>query len=314
VWTYIASRLLLLVPVVLLVTLVTFSLSFLIPGDPAAYILGENADQATIDALHREMGFDQPLVVQYARWLINVLRGDLGRRLRSNEPVATAIAQRLGPTVELALLSLLIGVAIALPLGVLAATRATTWIDRLFTILAMAGLAMPGFWLAILLIMLFSVQFRVLPPSGYSPIGDGVWGNLRLMILPAFTLGVGFAATVMRQARASMVEVLWENYVRTARAKGLREIRVLFGHALRNAMIPVATVIGLRIGQLLGGAVVIETVFAIPGIGRLAVDGLLQRDFPVTQAVVLVMGAFVVLINLTVDLAYGFLDPRIRYR
>lgn len=308
------QRLLALIPVLLLVTLVVFSFNFLTPGDAAQFVLGEHATDEQIESLRKELGLDKPVIVQYGNWLLNLIKGDLGRSFLNNEPVATALKNRLEPTLQLGLMGMVIGLLIAIPLGTLAATRADTFLDRLLTGMSALGLALPNFWLGILLIYLFSLNLGWLPPSGYSPIGKGLIKNLQLMIMPALALGLGFGAVIMRQTRAAVLEALQEDYIRTVQAKGLGDWQILFKHALRNALIPILTIIGVRLSQLIGGTVVIETIFGIPGIGRWAVNALLNKDLYVTQAVVMSMGVFVVVVNLVVELAYQFVDPRIRHQ
>ena len=297
----------------LLVSLIVFSLIHLTPGDPALTMLGEEATPQSVAALRVKLGLDQPIPVQYARWLGSVLHGDLGRSIRSNQPVSAAILERLPVTLELALLALLVSLAIAMPVGIIAALRRNSFLDTISTVVALLGVSMPSFFLAILLVLLFGVVLRWLPPFGYQPISKGLAGNLLKMAMPACTLGTALAAIVMRQIRSSMLEVLDQDYIRTARAKGARERQVVRLHALKNALIPVVTVVGLQIGGLLGGAILIETIFAMPGVGRLLVDAIFQRDFPVVQGVVLFISVAYLTSNFAVDLIYAYLDPRIHY-
>ncbi|ACZ38116.1 nickel ABC transporter permease [Sphaerobacter thermophilus] len=310
---YIVRRILAMLPVLFLVSVIVFSLIHLTPGDPAITMLGEEATPEAVAALRAKLGLDQPLPVQYLRWVGSVLQGDLGRSIRSNQPVSEAIAQRLPVTLELAILSVLIGVAIAIPVGIVSAMRRNSPLDTASTGAALLGVSLPNFFLAILLIFIFSVHLRWLPPIGYTPLADGVLDNLKRMLMPAITLGTALSAIVMRMTRSSLLEVLDQDYVRTARAKGLAEMRVIRVHALKNSLIPVATVVGLQIGGLLGGAIITETIFALPGIGRLLVDSIFQRDFPLVQGVVLFTSLAFLVVNLLVDLLYAFLDPRIRY-
>jgi peptide/nickel transport system permease protein len=310
---YIVRRILAMLPVLFLVSVIVFSLIHLTPGDPAITMLGEEATPEAVAALRAKLGLDQPLPVQYLRWVGSVLQGDLGRSIRSNQPVSEAIAQRLPVTLELAILSVLIGVAIAIPVGIVSAMRRNSPLDTASTGAALLGVSLPNFFLAILLIFIFSVHLRWLPPIGYTPRADGVLDNLKRMLMPAITLGTALSAIVMRMTRSSLLEVLDQDYVRTARAKGLAEMRVIRVHALKNSLIPVATVVGLQIGGLLGGAIITETIFALPGIGRLLVDSIFQRDFPLVQGVVLFTSLAFLVVNLLVDLLYAFLDPRIRY-
>lgn len=311
--TYILRRLISMIPVLFIVSLIVFSLLHLTPGDPAQSMLGEEATPESIAALRGELGLDQPLPVQYAKWAASVLQGDLGRSIRSNQPVSEAIIARLPVTIELAILSVLISLAIALPVGVIAAMRRNSPVDTASTTVALLGVSIPNFFLAILLIFLFSVRLGWLSPIGYTPILEDPVDNLKRMIMPAITLGTALSAIVMRMTRSSLLEVLDQDYVRTARAKGLREARVVRIHALKNAMVPVVTVVGLQIGGLLGGTIITETIFVLPGIGRLLVDAIFQRDFPLVQGVVLFAALAFLFANLAVDLLYAYIDPRIRY-
>jgi peptide/nickel transport system permease protein len=311
---YILRRLVQMVPVLLLVSLVVFSLLHLTPGDPATTMLGQEATPEAVAALRERLGLDQPLPVQYVRWLASVLRGDLGRSIRTNQPVTEAILERLPVTVQLSAMSILIALMIAIPVGIISALRRNTALDSGATTLALLGVALPNFLLAILLIYLFSIQLRWLPPIGYVPLWEDPGENLRRMIMPALTLGTALAAIIMRLTRSSLLEVLEQDYVRTARAKGLTESRMVRVHALKNSLIPVVTIVGLQIGGLLGGTVITETIFALPGIGRLIVDSIFRRDFPLVQGAVLFVAVAFLVTNLLVDLLYAFLDPRIRYQ
>jgi peptide/nickel transport system permease protein len=311
---YILRRLVQMVPVMLLVSLVVFSLLHLTPGDPATTMLGQEATPEAVAALRQRLGLDQPLPVQYVRWLGSVLRGDLGRSIRTNQPVTEAILERLPVTVQLSAMSILIALMIAIPVGIISALRRNTALDSSATTLALLGVALPNFFLAILLIYLFSIQLRWLPPIGYVPLWEDPGENLRRMIMPALTLGTALAAIIMRLTRSSLLEVLEQDYVRTARAKGLTESRMVRVHALKNSLIPVVTIVGLQIGGLLGGTVITETIFALPGIGRLIVDSIFRRDFPLVQGAVLFVAVAFLVTNLLVDLLYAFLDPRIRYQ
>lgn len=310
---YVLRRLLSMAPVLFLVSLIVFSLIHLTPGDPVLTMLGEEATPETIAAMRAKLGLDRPLPVQYLSWMGRVLQGDLGRSIRTNQPVSEAIAQRLPVTIELALLSTLVALAIGIPVGILSAVRRNSPLDTGSTTIALLGVALPNFFLAILLIFLFSVKLRWLPPIGYVPLVDDLGANLKRMIMPSLTLGTAVAAVVMRQTRSALLEVLDQDYVRTARAKGLNEARTVRSHALKNALIPVVTVVGLQIGGLLGGAIITETIFSMPGIGRMLIDSIFQRDFPLVQGVVLFTALAFLVTNLLVDLIYAFLDPRIRY-
>jgi peptide/nickel transport system permease protein len=309
---YVVRRIGQLVPVAMVVTMMVFSMLILLPGDPAVAVLGEHSSPEQRAALRAEMRLDDPLPMQYVRWLWGIANGDLGRSLRTTEPVSAMLAARVPVTLQLTLSAMLLAVAIGVPLGVAAAVRRNTWLDVVVGVVAMSSMAMPFFWVAILLILLFAVHLAWLPPSGYVPFFADPVENLRLMILPAITIGSAMAALVMRQTRTSMLQVLSEDYVRTARAKGASEGAVLLRHALRNALIPVVTIIGLQTGALVGGAVVTETVFAIPGLGRMIVDGIFERDFPAVQGGILVVVALVLVVNLLTDIAYARVDRRIK--
>ncbi len=309
---YILRRLLLTVPVLFFVSLIVFSLIALIPGDPARIMLGEEASREALEVLRRQMGLDRPMLVRYVIWMGRVVRGDLGQSVRDGRSVALTLAQKIPVTAELAVTSLLVAWAIAIPAGALAAWKRRTAVDYAATTVSLAGISIPNFWLGIMLIYLLAVNWRWLPPSGYVEPWVDLGRNLRLMVMPSIVLGTGLAALVMRLLRSSMIEVLGSDYIRTARAKGLADTVLITRHAMKNAMIPVATIMGLQLGGLLGGAVITETIFAVPGVGRLAVESILTRDYPMVQGVVLFAAVAVVGVNLLVDLAYGFLDPRIR--
>jgi peptide/nickel transport system permease protein len=313
---YVLRRLVYFVPVLLLVTMVTFSVALLLPGDPALAYIGEAnmRDRAMYEAMRKELGLDRPIPVQYAKWLGRVLQGDLGRSIRTREPALEGLLARFPVTLHLTAMAMVIALLIAVPVGILSAVRPNSKVDRIGTVLAMSGVAVPDFWLGIMLIYVFSLWFKVLPPSGYVPVSQGWWPSLQSMLLPAVSLGMALSAVVMRQLRSSLIEVLQQEYVMVARAKGLRERVVVGRHALKNALIPVVTVIGLQTGRLFGGAVVVETIFALPGLGRLAADSIFFRDFPMLQAVVLILAFAVLTANLLTDVLYAFLDPRIRYR
>lgn len=301
------------VPILGVVSVVVFSLIHLTPGDPVRIMLREEADPATVATLRHQLGLDRPLPLQYLTWLGRAVQGELGRSIRTNQPVMDAIRQRAPVTLSLAMAALLVALAIGLPAGILAALRRNSVVDLVATLVAIAGVSLPSFWLAILLILVFSVALGWLPPLGWVSPGRDLVAWAQSLVLPAVTLGVAIAAVVMRMTRASLLEVLELEYVRTARAKGLAEHWVVLGHALQNALIPVVTVVGLQAGALLGGAVITETIFALPGVGRLLVDAIFQRDFPIVQGVVLFLAVNFLLVNLLVDLAYAWLDPRIRY-
>jgi peptide/nickel transport system permease protein len=312
---YLLRRLLQMIPVLFLVSIIAFSIILLLPGDPALAILGPDRarDTQAYQAMRQELGLDRPIPVQYASWLGRILTGDLGISAHYSAPVTLLIAQSMGPTVQLTISAMLIALLISVPIGIISAARPGSWLDIVGTTFALSGVAIPNFLLGILLILFFALVLRVLPSGGYVPITQNLTESLRLMLLPAFALGAGLSAILMRQIRSAMLEVLNQDYVTTARAKGLSGRTVVLRHALTNALIPVLTVIGVQIGRLMGGTVVIETIFSIPGMGKLAVNSIFFRDFPVVQAVVLILGAAVLLSNLITDLLYGVIDPRVRY-
>jgi len=310
---FVARRVLAVVPVLFVVAVIVFAILRAVPGDPAAVIAGDSATPEQVAALREKLGLEKPVVTQFAIWLGGVLRGDLGESYFFRKPVAELIAQRLEPTLALGLAALSIAVSIAVPLGVVAAFRQGTWIDRAVMGLSVAGFSMPVFVLGYLLVWIFSVQLEWLPVQGYARIADGLGPFLERLLLPAVTLALVYVALVARITRTSVLEVLNEDYVRTARAKGLRERDVLTRHALRNAAVPILTVVGIGLAVLIGGAVVTESVFAIPGLGRLTVEAVLSRDFPVIQALILLFATGYVFVNLAIDIGYAVLDPRIRY-
>jgi peptide/nickel transport system permease protein len=310
----IARRLLATVPVLVLVTAGVFLLLHLTPGDPVDAMMSESGDAAARASLRAALGLDRPLHVQYAAWMGRLVRGDLGRSIRNGEPVLDNVSRRLRPSLELALLAMAIALLVAFPLALASAVRHNTAVDRVGTSFALFGICMPNFLLALLLIFLFGVTLRWLPISGYlDPVEEG-WAGLRSLLLPALTLGLALAAVVTRTLRSSLLETLGEDYVRTARAKGLSEWAVVRGHVLKNALIPVVTVVGLQLGTLIGGAVITEYVFALPGVGRLVVDAVFARDYPLVQGVILLIALGFIVSNLLVDLLYGWIDPRIRLR
>jgi peptide/nickel transport system permease protein len=313
---FIARRLVATVPLLFLISILAFSLVLLLPGDPALAILGDEVananDRQAYFALRAEMGLDEPIPVQYLRWAGRVLRGDFGMSIRNQTPIGETIGAKILPTAELALLAAVISVLIAIPAGIVSALRPNSLADAGATFAALSGVAVPHFFLGVLLIYAFAVWLRILPPSGYVAPWEDLGQNLKLMMMPAFTIGTGLAAILMRQIRSALIEVLQQEYVITARSKGLGERAVVIGHALKNAAIPVITIMGQQVGTLIGGAVVTETIFAIPGMGRLIVDSISYRDFPVVQATVLVLSLSVLAANLITDIVYGYLDPRIR--
>ncbi len=302
---YILRRIFMLVPVLFGVTLVSFSLLHLVPGDPAEVLGGQEATKEDVERIRREYGLDRPLAVQYLRFAANAVRGDFGVSIQSRHPVRDLLLQRLAFTLQLSLASILVASAVGLLAGVVSSTRPYSLFDATSMLGALFGISMPIFWLGLLLILVFAVRLHWLPSGGT--------GTLLHLILPAIALGGASAAVIARMTRASMLEVVQQDYIRTARAKGHREGVVILRHALKNAMIPILTVFGLEFGSMLGGAVLTETVFSLPGIGRLLVEGIFARDYPVVQGAMILVGTTFVLVNLLTDVAYAFFDPRIRY-
>lgn len=309
---YVFRRLLHLVPVLFITSFLVFSIVLLLPGDPTLALLGDQASQEEREIMRERLGLDQPIPFQYARWLGNVLSGDFGRSLRTQEPVADMLAARIPVTVQLTFMSILLSIVIGVPAGVAAALKRNSWVDFSASSIAIVGVALPYFWAGILLIMLFSLTLRWLPPSGYVPFTTDPLQSLKLMIMPTLTIGTAMAALVMRQTRTSMLQVLNQDFVRTARAKGVDEYRVVVHHALRNALIPVVTVVGLQTGALVSGAVVTETIFSLPGLGRMMVESIFERDLAPVQAAILVVVVGVLLVNLVTDICYAALDKRIK--
>lgn len=310
---FLLKRTLATIPVMGMVALFVFVLLRVAPGDPAAIIAGDYATAEDIARIRTALGLDQPIHVQLAIWFGRLLRGDLGASIFSGLPVTTLIAQRLEPTASLTVLTMVVSVLIAVPLGILAAWRQGSWLDRGIMVFAVSGFSMPVFWLGFLLVWVFAIQLSWLPVQGFVPMAQGIWASLRHLVLPAVTLSLVFMALIARMTRASMLGVLDEDYIRTAFAKGLAPRRVLVRHALKNASLPVVTIIGIGFALLIGGAVVTESVFALPGLGRLTVDAIVRRDYPVIQGVILLVSGVYVLLNLVIDLLYVVLDPRIKY-
>ena len=315
---YIVRRLLVTIPVLAVVGLFTFLLLRVTPGDPAALIAGNEATQEEYLEIRERLGLDEPIYVQLGKWAGRIVQGDFGNSIRSGKPVLELIRGRVGPSVSLTVATEIIAVLVAIPLGVLAAWKANSVVDRAVMVFAAVGFSVPIFWLGFILIWLFGLwafgmDNPILPVAGYVKITDDFGDYIRHLILPSLSLGLVVIALIARMTRASVLEVLKEDYVRTARAKGLAEKTVLIRHALRNASLPILTVIGLGLAGLLSGAVVTESVFAIPGLGRLAVEAIATRDYPIIQAMIILIGSFYVFINLAVDILYAFLDPRIRY-
>jgi len=309
----IARRFLATIPVLVLVTAGVFSLIHLTPGDPVETMMAESQDAQAKESLRRELGLDQPVTVQYTAWLARLLSGDLGRSIRNHEPVLENVGRRIRPSVQLALLAMLVSLLVAFPLGILSASRRNSAVDRFGTLFALFGICMPNFLLALLLIFCFGVSLRWLPISGYVDPAEDLAGGIRSLTMPAITLGLALAAVITRTLRSSLIEVLSEDYIRTARAKGLVDQLVMRRHALKSGLIPVVTLLGLQFGTLIGGAVITEYVFALPGVGRLVVDAVFARDYPLVQGVILLIALGFILSNLVVDIIYGWLDPRIRY-
>jgi peptide/nickel transport system permease protein len=309
---YLLRRLLLAIPVILLVTIMVFSLMHLIPGDPATVILGQEATPEAIAAMRAELGLDKPIVVQYLTWLVGVLHGDLGRSLVDHTPVAKLIAQRLPATLELTFGTFLVALLIALPAGIFSAARKGTWVDYASTSFALGGMSIPHFWLGMMFIVLFAVKLGWLPASGYVPFVDNPSDNMKAMIMPMVATGLREAAILMRMVRSSLLDVMDADYIRTAYSKGLKEKAVILRHALKNALVPVLTSSGLMIAGLLGGLVITESIFSIPGYGKLIVDSIYTRDFVTVQGAILVSALLVVVVNLVVDILYTVIDPRIK--
>jgi peptide/nickel transport system permease protein len=312
-YVYLIRRLIATLPVMVVVGLFVFSLLYLSPGDPAALIAGDLATADDIAKIHQKLGLDDPFLVRFGKWVWDLLHGDLGVSIFSNLPVSRMIGQRLEPTLALATTTMLFAITTAVPLGVIAAWKAGTWIDRAVMAFSVMGFSFPVFVSAYLLIYVFSIRLEWLPVEGYTSLRDGLGPFLANLALPSMALGSIYMALIARITRTSMLEVLSQDYIRTAHAKGLAADRVLVGHALKNAGVPIVTVIGVGVGLLIGGVVITESVFGIPGIGRLTVDAILARDYPVIQGVILIFSGIYVLVNLLVDLSYALIDPRIRY-
>lgn len=309
---FLALRIASLIPILIGASVVVFLLTRLIPGDPVIALLGMEATDEAIAALRLRFALDQPLPIQYFAWLGSILTGDFGRSIQSGREVLPMLMEAFLPTVWLSLAATAVSLAIAIPAGVVAATRRDSSADYSASFIALCGLSMPSFWLGVLLILAFSIHLPILPASGYVPPSDDFLAFLRHLVLPALTLGTSLAAAVMRMTRSTMLEVLDADYVRTARAKGLRRSTVIWRHAFRNAQIPIVTLLGIQFGQLLGGVVITETVFSWPGIGKLTVDAIFARDYPVVQGAVLLTAGLFVLLNLLTDIIYTLIDPRLR--
>ncbi|APE43931.1 peptide ABC transporter [Sulfitobacter alexandrii] len=310
---YILRRILATVPVVAFVMLFVFSLLYITPGDPAAILAGDQATQAEIEAIRTDLGLDRSFPVRFLEWSGGVFRGDFGTSIFTQLPVSTMILQRVEPTLSLMIVTMIIAITVAVPLGVLAAWKHGSLLDRAIMLFAVLGFSVPVFVIGYVLAWTLALQLGLLPVQGYTPFAEGPWPWLRSLLLPSFTLATFYIAIIARITRATMLETLQQDYIRTARGKGASDFAVLFIHALRNASVPIVTVIGIGITLVISGAVVIESVFALPGLGRLIVDSILRRDYPVIQAVILLFSFVYVIINLLIDLSYTVIDPRIRY-
>ncbi|HEY7384736.1 MAG TPA: ABC transporter permease [Beijerinckiaceae bacterium] len=310
---FVVRRLLTTIPVMAFVALFVFSLLYIAPGDPAAVIAGDQASPQDVERIRLSLGLDRPFLVRFVEWAGLVLQGDLGTSMFTGLPVTELIEQRIEPTLSLMVVTLAFAILVAVPIGVLAAWKAGGVLDRLFMAFAVLGFSVPVFVAGYLLAYIFALRLDWLPAQGYTPISEGLWPWFESLILPAIALGFVYIALIARTTRAAMLEVLSQDYVRTARAKGLGEGGILFLHALKNAAVPIVTVIGIGVALLIGGAIVTESVFAIPGLGRLTIDAILQRDYPLIQGIVLMFSMVYVFVNLAVDLIYTLMDPRIRY-
>jgi peptide/nickel transport system permease protein len=311
--THIVRRIVATIPVMAIVALFVFSLLYIAPGDPAAVIAGDQASPEDIEKIRKGLGLDRPFLARFGEWTWHILQADLGTSMFTGLPVTTLIAQRLEPTLSLMVVTLILAVVTAVPMGVVAAWKAGTWIDRSLMAFAVFGFSVPVFVVGYLLAYVFALELDWFPVQGYTPLSSGFGPWLENLVLPAVALGCVYIALIARITRASMLEVLQQDYIRTARSKGMGQGGILFVHALKNAAVPIVTVIGIGIALLIGGAVVTESVFAIPGLGRLTIDAIVRRDYPVIQGVVLLFSFVYVLVNLAVDLIYTLLDPRIRY-
>jgi len=312
VFTYIIKRILSLIPVIFVVTVAIFLITYITPGGPAASILGMEASAEEIATLNEKLGLNNPLIQQYGNWVMNVLRGDLGNSIFMNQPVTQAIWEHIGPTLSLAIIAQIIAIILAIPFGILAAYKRGTATDYSLMGISLLGMAIPSFLLGLFLMLLLGVKLQWLPVAGYEPMSKGIWEHYKYLIMPGISLGAIQAALITRMTRSSMLEVLSLNFIKTARSKGVNEARVLIKHALRNAFLPILTVLGQTFGTLVTGAVVVESIFNIPGLGQLILNSITRRDFAVIQGVVLVVTMMYVFINLLIDLLYGIVDPRVR--
>jgi peptide/nickel transport system permease protein len=308
----ILKRLAVAVPTVIIVSMLVFGLQKILPGDPALMLAGEERDPAVIEFLREKYRLDDPIPVQYLAWVGNVAGGDFGKSLRTDIPVRTLIVQKLPVTIQLAVMAMLVAILIGVPAGILSAVKKGSFTDYAANVVALSGLSIPNFWLGLLMIFLVSVQLGWLPASGYVPPGEDFWLSMKTMLMPAFVLGTGLAATLMRHTRSAMIGVLQSDYIRTARAKGLRQNAVVYKHALRNALVPLVTLLALLFGELLGGAVLTEQIFSIPGFGKLTVDAVFNRDYAVVQGIVLCTAIGFIAMNLVADVVYILINPRLR--
>lgn len=310
--SFLIRRLLIAVPTIILISIFVFSLQKLLPGDPLLVLAGEERDPEVLELLREKYRLNDPIPMQYLAWIGNALQGDLGTSLRTNQPVTELMAQKLPVTIQLAVMSMIFALMIGIPAGILSAVKKGTATDYVANIVALSGLSIPNFWLGIMLILLVSVKWQLLPASGYVPLGEDFWQSIRTMLMPAFVLGTALAATLMRHTRSAMLGVLSTDYVRTARAKGLSERKVVLKHGFRNALTPIVTLTALLFGELIAGAVLTEQIFTIPGFGKLVVDAVFNRDYAVVQGIVLVTAVGFIIMNLIADMLYFVLNPRLR--
>ncbi|MEH6654679.1 ABC transporter permease [Loktanella salsilacus] len=310
--SFFLRRLVIAIPTIILISVFVFGLQKILPGDPLLVLAGEERDPAVLEFLREKYRLNDPIPVQYMTWAGNALGGDLGTSFRTNQPVTELIGQKLPVTIQLALMSLIFAVFIGIPAGIMSAYRKGTVTDYIANIVALSGLSIPNFWLGIMLILLVSVKWQLLPASGYVPLSEDLWLSIKTMLMPAFVLGTALAATLMRHTRSAMLGVLTSDYVRTARAKGLSERKIVLKHAFRNALTPIVTLTALLFGELIAGAVLTEQIFTIPGFGKLVVDAVFNRDYAVVQGIVLVTAVGFIVMNLLADMAYFLLNPRLR--
>lgn len=310
---YVIKRILATIPVMLVVALFVFGMLYVVPGDPAAIIAGDHATQADVERIRVGLGLDRSLIIRFGEWLWRILHGDMGTSIFTGLPITTMIQQRIEPTLSLMVVTMCFAISVAIPIGVIAAWKAGTWVDHLVMTLGVLGFSVPVFVIGYALAFAIALELELLPVQGYAFLSEGIIPWFRGLILPSAALGCVYAALIARVTRAAMLEVLQQDYIRMARSKGVAQSRILFKHALKNAAVPIVTVIGLGIALLIGGSVVTESVFVIPGLGRMTIDAILQRDYPVIQGVVLMFSFLYVLVNLLIDILFVFLDPRIRY-